>query len=1644
MQMSAPTTAWFDGAFRAPTAAQAQGWDAIGRGDHTLILAPTGSGKTLAAFLWALDRLITTPREAGGCRVLYVSPLKALTYDVERNLRAPLAGIAREAARLGVAVPDVRVATRTGDTPAGERRAMARRPPDILITTPESLYLLLTSKASSILTSVEHVIVDEIHAMAGTKRGAHLALSLERLAHLTGQPFQRIGLSATQRPLDELARFLGGADDGGAPRPVTIVDAGVRKPLELSVVVPVEDMGELGRPRATPSGDDEDADLLMRGAAAGEPEVRASIWPAIYPRLLELIRAHRSTLVFVNSRRLAERLAARLNELAAAEAAEAADDASKDDPFRYTSSGTGYHGAGAPAELVRAHHGSIAREQRLEIEDALKAGRLPALVATSSLELGIDMGAIDLVVQVEAPTSVASGLQRIGRAGHQVGEPSVGRIFPKFRHDLLVAAVVTERMHAGAVEETRVPRNPLDVLAQQIVATVAAAEGPMPAAEVARLVRRAYPFAELSTEAFEGVLDMLAGRYPSDEFAELRPRIVWDRLAGTLTARPGARMLAVTSGGTIPDRGLYGVFTPEGTRVGELDEEMVYESRVGETFLLGATTWRIEDITRDRVVVTPAPGIPGKMPFWHGDVLGRPYELGKAVGAFTRQLGSLSDAVLEDVHDLDPLAIKNLRAYVDEELEATGGLLPTDDQIVIERFRDELGDWRVAVLSPFGARVHAPWSMAIEAKIRDRLGVEVQAVWSDDGIIVRLPEAEDAPPAELVMISPEEIEDLVVAATGSSALFAARFRENAARSLLLPRRRPGARTPLWQLRQRASDLLAVASKYGSFPVVLETYRECLRDAFDLPALQELLRDIEARRVRVATIELDLPSPFASGLAFSYVAQFMYEGDAPVAERRAQALTLDRRMLAELLGTDELRDLLDAGVLEALELELQGLDERRLATSVDQAHDVLRRLGDLSVASLSTRCAEGAGPSFADALVAERRAVLVRIAGEERLIAAEDAGRYADGLGVVVPPGLPDAFVAPVPDALVQLVRRWARTHGPFAAAEPATRFGLAVDQVTPILAGLAADGRVERGAFRPGGRGKDEWVDTEVLRLLRQRSLAALRKEVEPADASVLARFLPEWQGVAPVGVRPRGGGLDRLYEVISQLQGLAIPASVLERDVLASRVGGYQPRMLDELLAGGEVLWVGAGSLGRDDGRVVLATRDQAALLLPRLGFGPGLEATGVASGARAPRAAAAGAGAGSAGAGSAAGGDGAGAAEEEEPAEALRRHLREVLAARGACFFRELGAPGATDHAVLEALWDLVWAGEVTGDAWAAVRATVAGASSAPGGRKRARRPSASLAGGPARAGGTGSRPRPRLGHLSAMGPPRGQGRWSLVTRELGAAGAATEAGVAAAGLLLERHGVLTREAVRAEAVPGGFAGVYPVLKTMEESGRVRRGYFIAGLGGAQFALPGAVDRLRSTARRADGAAGPDGPEDRAVDGDGTPDELGDAGAAGTLAWASTTAGMAAADTHALGRGGGGRFGPAGDLGGARRHRPAPARAGLDGSVHVLAATDPAQVLGLSLPWPVKGPTRVAGAYVVAVDGEPSLYLERGGKGLVCLREADGSWEERAVGALAALVDAGRWPRLALERHPDELAEVLVAADFTPTPKGLIRYSS
>ncbi len=1217
-QFSPAVRAWFETSFPVPTPPQEQGWPAIAGGHHTLILAPTGSGKTLSAFLWAIDRLTSSPPPAERThrtRVLYISPLRALAVDVEKNLRAPIQGIRLAADRLGLDYHEPVVGLRTGDTPADERRRLVRHPPDILITTPESLYLMLTSAARETLQGVEAVIVDEIHSVARTKRGSHLALSLERLVEWIGAnggaPPQRIGLSATQRPLDEIAAFLGGRSGGeggkrdGSWRPVTIVDAGVRKQLDVEVVVPVDDMGELGQVIDEP----------VSGPAAAGP-VRRSIWPSMHPRLLELVQQHNSTLIFVNARRLAERLATRLNELAHDEEdvgaaamgtghvryapGKGVDGRDDDEPGRRwehqragdsetTPEGPAGDRGGLSHELVKAHHGSISRERRLQIEDELKSGRLKGLVATSSLELGIDMGAVDLVIQVESPGSVSSGLQRIGRAGHQVGEPSRGKLFPKHRQDLLEAAVVVQRMHEGLIETTHYPRNPLDVLCQQIVAACALDEWPVD--ELAAMIRRAAPFATLTDDVLHACLDLLAGRYPSEEFSELRPRIVWDRAGpdgggGIVRGRAGAQRLAVTNPGTIPDRGLFGVFLPDGTRVGELDEEMVYESRAGETFLLGASTWRIEEITFERVIVTPAPGVPGKMPFWHGDGPGRPLELGRAIGEFTRQIRDPDVhpdpvATLRQAHGLDERAARNLVAFLDEQAEATG-VVPDDRTIVVERFRDEIGDWRVCILSPFGAQVHAPWAMALQVVLEGRWGVEVEMIWSDDGIVLRLPEAVDDFPLEELAIPPEEIEEIILGQLPNTAMFASRFRECAGRALLLPRRRPDRRQPLWQQRQRAADLLKVAGKYPTFPILLETTRECVNDVFDVPALKEVLGDIRSRRIRVVPVDTDQSSPMAQSLVFGWIAVYMYEGDAPLAERRAAALALDRDLLRELLGSEELRELIDPDVLAELEMELQRLTDGRRARDVDECHDLLRLLGPLTLEEIDARCdapEAGGAKAWLDELADARRAYAVGVAGEERWAATADAARLRDALGVAVPVGLPAAFTDPVDDPLADLVARYARTHGPFTSAGVAARYGVVVDRVVPALERLEADGRVIRGEFRPGGHDR-EWTDPEVLRTLRRRSLAALRREVEPVDGDALGRFLPEWHHVGS-----RRKGLDALVDVVAQLQGAPIPASVLEADVLPARLGEYRAADLDQLCTAGEVVWVGC-RLARGEGR--------------------------------------------------------------------------------------------------------------------------------------------------------------------------------------------------------------------------------------------------------------------------------------------------------------------------------------------------------------------------------------------------------------------------------------------------------------------------
>ncbi len=1420
------TRAWFDTSFADPTPAQIQAWAAIATGSNTLVVAPTGSGKTLAAFLSALDRLVTPQDGADGrvpksTTVLYVSPLKALAVDVERNLRAPLTGIAQASHRLGLPEPRVTVGIRSGDTPPQQRRALVSHPPDILITTPESLFLMLTSAARQTLTGVGTVILDEIHAVAGTKRGAHLALSLERLDALLPQPAQRIGLSATVRPAETVAAFLGGG------RPVTIVAPRVDKQVDISIVVPVPDLAELDAAPATDAGTTApvlgDDDLVQ--ISAGKRE-RPSIWPHVEERIVDLVEQHRSTLVFCNSRRLAERLTARLNEIAAARAAgpEDPDYAPVDPQEVQPAQVMAQSGAaiGSPPLLAKAHHGSVSKEQRALIEDDLKAGRLPCVVATSSLELGIDMGAIDLVIQVEPPPSVASGLQRIGRAGHQVGEISRGVLFPKARTDLLPAVVTATRMATGSIEELHVPTNPLDVLAQQIIAAVA--DRTWQVEELFELVRRAMPFATLPRSAFDAVLDMLAGRYPSDEFAQLRPRLVWDRVSGTLSGRPGAQRLAVTSGGTIPDRGLFGVFIAgeaSGARVGELDEEMVYESRVGDVFALGATSWRIEAITHDRVLVTPAPGQPGRLPFWKGDSISRPAELGIALGAYARTLSARTDtdarAQLTEA-GLDTWATDNLLAYLAEQRLATGRL-PDDRTLIVERFRDELGDHRICLLSPYGQAVHAPWSLAVQARLRERLGVEVNAMSTNDGIVLRIPETDADPPgAEAFLFEPDEIEDLVTAEVGGSALFAARFRECAARALLLPRRDPGKRTPLWQQRLRSSQLLQVTARYGSFPIVLETVREVLQDVYDLPALTGLLGRLRDRSVRVLDVVTERPSPYAAALSFGYVAGFLYEGDAPLAERRAAALALDPGLLAELLGRTQLRELLEEEVLVQVGAELQRLTAERRARGVEGVVDLLRDLGPMSGADLALRVDDPDDlHDRLEHLVASHRLIEVRLGGESRFAVIEDASRLRDAFGVPFPPGLPSTLQESVADPLGDLVSRFARTHVPFVTGDLAEHFGVGTAVVLPALHRLAQQQRADHGEFTPGRTG-EEWCDTGVLRLLRRRSLATLRQQVEPVEQDTLGRFLPAWQHVD----RPLSG-VDGVLQTIEQLAGLAQPAAAWESLVLPSRVRNYTPAMLDELTAAGEVIWSGAGALpGQAAGWVALHPADTAPLTLAM----PGV----AAAGADGP---------------DGSDGDRADAAAAPLGDSWLTDRVLEVLGSGGGFFFRQLadavsaGAPAPVyDADLVTAIWDLVWAGRVTGDTIVGLRALLSGGANRPPALRRAPRGRV--------AGGRGS-VRTRL--PSRSGPPAVSGRWSLLPKpEVDP----TRRGHAQAELLLDRYGVVSRGVVEAEGISGGFAAVYKVLAAFEQSGRALRGYYVAGLGAAQFGAPGAVDRLRADADR------------------------------------------------------------------------------------------------------------------------------------------------------------------------------------------------
>lgn len=1803
---STPVRDWFRATFSAPTAAQEGAWESIRNGNNTLIIAPTGSGKTLAAFLWALDALHREHEAgtAGGTRILYISPLKALGADVERNLRAPLTGITRLSGN-NATEPTISVGVRSGDTPARERRQLISNPPDILITTPESLYLMLTSAARNTLTGVTTVIVDEIHNLAATKRGAHLAVSLERLDALLEKPAQRIGLSATVENPEAVARFLGGI------QPVTIMSRPVTKEWDLRLSVPVPDMAALGGANdygqglyapsemqggggsastsspvsaaqpissaaSTPASAPytlEDAIGVFPGQEAGletrqeaglgpgqeigqadparqgdnaapkntltipEDALRdapdrerpeTSIWPRVQERIVDHIENNRSTIVFVNSRGLAEKLTAALNDihLHRALAKQGIN------PEDYAA---GICDISEVPPLARAHHGSVSKEQRTLIEEALKGGTLRCVVATSSLELGIDMGHVDLVIQVAAPPSVASALQRVGRAGHRVGEISRGFFYPKHRGDLLGATVTLAGMRSGTLEPLAIPTNPLDVLAQQTVA--ACALGPISVDSWYEALRRSAPYAELPRALFDSVLEMLAGRYPSDEFAELRPRIIWDRTpteeapSGSIEGRPGAQRLAVTSGGTIPDRGLFPVYLVSGDeergpkRVGELDEEMVYESRAGEVITLGASSWRIEEITHDAVRVSPAPGQPARLPFWHGDRMGRPYALGVQMGAFTRALSSLdatdSAAARQQLEQLglDTWAVDNLLAYLREQRESTGAV-PSDTRMIVERHRDELGDWRVVLHSPLGYGVHAPWALAVRARIEERYGVDASVMASDDGLILRLPAMEDMPPgADLFLFDPDELEAIVTERVGDSALFASRFRENAARALLLPRRDPGKRTPLWQQRQRAAQLLDVARKYPDFPVLLETARECLQDVYDVPALVQMHRSLQSRAVSMLEVETNDPSPFARTLLFEYVAEHLYDGDAPAAERRAAALSLDPALLAELLGSSGLRDLLDPAVLVQTQQRLQRTGERYRACGVEGVADLLRQLGPLSAQELSLRlradspqaAAHGSqdfgaedfsgaedsenkdsehygeesgahastteARTLAEELVRSRRAFSFMGAADDSTepqlyyAAVEDAARLRDGLGIMPAAALPTALLEPVAEPLEDLVSRYARTHIPFTAQQAAEHFSrltpVGVGVLTPVLQRLQQQRRLSSGEFLPevlraSGAVGVEWVDAQVLRTIRARSLAALREEIEPVSVQVYGVFLPSWQNVRSLSVRvaqtlpeasaygafipsrraatvvgervaPLGSAsfnptaengtthasqdstsaTEDLLTAIDQLAGVRVPASALETLILPARVPGYQPHMLDELMASGRVFFTGAGQLGggsaqKSDGWIRLHLSESSSLTLG-----------------------------------------------EDYPEQLVRAENPELWEA--------LQAPSTLEHAIYEALahgglfvpalrervaqlmsaaapagqvvtfpdaaqvsaalWRLVWAGAVTNDSFAPVRAMLAGVRSAhptpaaPArlsrvGRRGAGRIAAARASmGNGMAGGYGtdgySAPTSGYGagarhglrslrgelHTAPTIAPQDSGRFSRVDTLLQEPVEATVAALARADLLLDRYGVLTRGCLQVEDYTGGFSQLYRIYSAAEDRALVRRGYFIEGLGAAQFAAPATVDLLRSTA---DTPSIPAGPQNFSA----------------TQSFDATQCFGASAYT--------------------------PQRTDTEQvygtfTVTLLAATDPANPYGAALSWPAipsfagegagvvkHRPARKAGACVVLVDGAPVLYVERGAKTLLAFT-TDPVPLEAAAPALARLVSAGGAEKISVEKVND-----------------------
>lgn len=1366
--------AWFQETFGEPSPPQALGWPLIAEGKNVLLLAPTGSGKTLAAFLqclnWLYQRAEAGEKLEDGVRVLYISPLKALNNDIYRNLEIPLEGISRTAERMGLPLPRLRSGVRTGDTPSKERQAILKHPPHILITTPESLFLMLCSKARRILAGVRFVIVDEIHALFPTKRGVHLSLSLEYLEELVGpRSFQRIGLSATQRPLDEVAAFLGGgtldAELRWTPRPVEIVDTGQRKKLDLRIQLPAPDLREL-------------------------PE--KSIWPEIYKQLLGLVQEHRSTLIFVNNRAVAERVTAKLNELAG-------------------------------HEVARVHHGSVSREVRFEVEALLKSGELRCLVATSSLELGIDVGAIDLVVQVESPHEVARGLQRVGRAGHLVGMPSKGRVIPKTRADLLEAAAISREMGGGRIERSHSPRNCLDVLAQHLVGLTV--DRSVPQEDLFRLVRRAYGYSRLSRNEFERVLAMLSGQFGADEFVELRPRLFWDRVNGMVRASEGGRRLVYTSSGTIPDRGYFGVYM-EGSpvRLGELDEEFVYERRLGDRFVLGTNTWQIEEIRQDRVIVVPAKGAP-TVPFWRGEGFGRPYELGCTIGKFMDEVADrLNDpdlpGWLERECLMDADGAKNLRQYLLDQREATG-VLPSHRCLVVEEFPDELGEWRVMIHSPFGQRVNTPLAMLLADQLRQRKGLEVEGVRSDDGILFLCPAAPEPPFFDLAALDSDDLEGRIAELVSTMPLFGLLFRHNAARALILPRGAHGRkRTPLWLSRVKAADLLQVVAKYPSFPIVIETYREILSEVFDLDGLREVITGLHTGAIQVQRCRRSQPSPFAHPLAFDLVAVYMYEQDLPKAERRLHSLSLDRETLKNLLGKAELRRLLDPEAIRQTVDDARGLTAQRRPRNPDEWHAWLLKSGELEI---DTRVGDPLKEVLQEAfrvLQDTGRAAWVSWPSQGRMveawIATENLPEYRAALGGRLKchqprneaiesrngafgpgNGVVDDAVSPE-EAIDSILRRFARTHGPFRPNDLVRRYGFTEEKVRGSLARLEAAGLVQAGEFLPGGIGT-EWCDVSLLQQMHRRSLAKARRETAPRPAEDYCAFLARWHGIGSPG-----SGLEGLTRALERLEGLFLPAALWEGGILPVRVRDYQQVLLDQLISSGLYAWLGEGA--GDGLRVALYPAGD--------GSGPavgGLPGSRRVSDSRAGDGRAGGnqAGGGQAGDGRA----GGGLLVDEDGLAGARDQIARALLEKGALSLPQLWQhTGLSANTVLAALEEMIGQGRVTNDTFGPVRYLLSRGSK---GRRTAR--------------GIG----PAV--LAQMG------RWSAVD-------ITTDKSVPPDLLcqaLLNRYGIVTKDVVAREGLPWSL--VSHTFGEWEIVGKVRRGYFVEGLAGIQYAKAEAVEGLR-----------------------------------------------------------------------------------------------------------------------------------------------------------------------------------------------------